>query len=95
MHVLDEIRVDGAGRICITNVFDEMPKEVLILYDTEENAVYFRGDITGDWSAAQRKIDSKNRVILPKWIRDKTGDEFYLTPESKQKHCLVAKNKSS
>ena len=92
MYVLKEIRMDNVGRICISQLFDEIPKEVLVLYDTEKNALFFRGNFVGDWPSAQRKVDSKNRVVIPKWIRDKTGDEFYLVPESKRDHCLLIKN---
>ncbi|MBR3172610.1 hypothetical protein IKF21_01685 [Candidatus Saccharibacteria bacterium] len=91
MHVIDEIKADAAGRISIAKLFDEMPSEVLVLYDTEERAIFLRGDITGDWSVAQRKVDSKNRIVLPKWMRERLGDEYYLVSDSKERHYLLVK----
>ena len=90
MHILDEIRVDSSGRIGIAKLFDKVPGEVLVIFDDIEKALFFMAS-NGEWPSTQRKVDSKNRVVLPKRIREKTGDEFYLIPESKEKHCLLAK----
>lgn len=89
MHILDEIKADSSGRISITKLFDEVPREVLVLFDTEEKALFF-WESKGDWPKVQRKVDSKGRVALPEWFK-KLGDEFYLVPESKEKHCLLVK----
>jgi len=93
MQIIEEIEVDSSDRILITKLFDKnkMPKEVLVLYDTEEKAIFFRGDIQGEWSSVQRKVDSKNRVTLPKWIIEKLGREYYLVDDSKSRHHLLIK----
>ena len=90
MQILDEIKVDSVGRVCITKLFDEVPREVLVIFDDMEKAVFFIAS-DGEWPSTQRKVDSKNRVALPKRVREKAGDEFYLVPQSKENHCLLAK----
>ena len=90
MHIVGEIKVDSSGRSNISKLFDEVPKEVLVLFDDNEKAIFLR-ESRGDWPSVQRKVDSKNRVCLPSWLRDKLGGEFYLTPESKERHCLLVK----
>ena len=91
MHIIEEIKMDSTGRINISKLFDKAPKEVLVLYDDGEHAVYFRDDCGDEWAALQRKVDSKNRVVLPTWIRNKTGSVFHIVTDSKEKHRLMAK----
>ena len=91
MYILDEIKVDSAGRVNVSKLFDEVPREVIILCDTKEKAIFFRECVQDDWLAVQRKVDSKNRITLPKWIRAKFGEVYYLVPDSKERHCLLAK----
>ncbi|MBR2841547.1 hypothetical protein IKE80_02085 [Candidatus Saccharibacteria bacterium] len=89
MYIIDEVRVDKSGRINIGMLFDEMPKKVLVLYDTEKKALFFRGDPEDEWATAQRGVDGKHRVTLPKWMRDRLGTEFYVTDSSKKEHFLL------
>lgn len=91
MHILEEIRLDAVGRLNIAKVFEEIPERVLVLYDTEQRAIFFRGDIVGEWATVQRKVDSKNRIVLPKWMRDKLGDEYYVVDDSREVHYLLVK----
>lgn len=87
MHIIEKIRVDKYGRLLLTKVFEEVPRIVLISFDTKTKRLYFYEAKAEEKNA--RRVDEKGRVCLPKWAIEKLGREYYVCMESPDEHCVL------
>lgn len=89
MHIIEKITVDSAGRLLLTKLFKQMPREVLVAFDTRSKRLLFKGATNDDDPKLTRKVDEKNRVCLPKWIIEELGSGFYVCEESLDEHFVL------
>ena len=91
MYVTGRIRVDNAGRIVITKIFDKIPKRVMVVFDTSTKKLFFIESNSKKKTAGSRVVDPKGRVCLPRWILEELGKEYYITENCKKEHYLLPK----
>ena len=89
MHIIEKVKVDGAGRLSLTKVFAKVPREVIVSFEPKSKKLVFTEIPENDNVAATRKIDSKNRVSLPKWLLEELGEEYYICSESVGEHYVL------
>lgn len=89
MHILGKIEVDRTGRLILTKIFREIPKEVVPLFDTKSKKLFFREATKKDSPGIVRKVDDKNRVCLPREFLDDLGQEYYICEESTEEHFVL------
>ncbi len=78
MHVFGKSHLDKSGRITLTDFFspEEPPHDVVFAIDMDEEP-----SLIAVWKAEEHQdfgakvhLDSKNRIILPKWLREELSD---------------------
>ena len=89
MYIVEKMKVDRTGRIQISRLFEEIPEEVVPIFDTESRKLIFAVAEEGGSQLNKRKADSKGRVCLPRWMIDSLGEGFFLTTDSLEEHCLL------
>lgn len=89
MHIIEKVKVDGAGRLSLTKVFAEVPRKVVVSFEPKSKRLVFTEIPENDKTAVARKIDSKNRVSLPKWLLEELGEEYYICSESVGEHYVL------
>lgn len=89
MYITEKIRTDKTGRVGVKKIFSDLPNEVVVLFDTEANEVIFIAADESKSSLLKRKVDSKGRVSLPRWMTDELGDIFLVTTDSAERHSLL------
>ncbi len=79
MYIVGTTEMDGQGRININGLFGNKDiHSVVVMIDPEEEAILLQ-PILDDLEEANiaygvpSKIDDKNRLTIPKWIRDELG----------------------
>ena len=89
MYIIEKIKVDKIGRLSLTKVFTKMPKKVVISFESRSKKLIFTEIPEDSKAAAARRIDSKNRVSLPKWLLEELGEEYYICSESVGEHYVL------
>ena len=89
MQIIEKIKVDRTGRLLLAKVFKEPPKELVILFDAKSKKLFFREATNTNEQKIARKVDSKNRISLPRWVIEELGTEYYVFVESLDKHYVM------
>ena len=89
MHILGKIKVDRNGRLTLTKIFREMPEEIVPSCDAKSKKLFFREATRKDGPGIARKVDSKNRVSLPREFLNDLGQEYYICTESVDEHFVL------
>ena len=87
MQIIKRIKADKAGRILLSKFFAEMPEWVVVTFDTDTKNLYFTETNSND--PLGYKVDSKNRLYLPTWLREEVGEGFIICPEGIEKRYLI------
>ena len=88
MYILGKMVLDKNGRLNVAGLFKKRTvalDEVALIFDTETKCLLIEDAGNPfilddpDWiEAPTRKLDSKWRICLPKWMREEFGDEFFI-----------------
>lgn len=87
--IVGKIEVDRVGRFMLTKIFDEMPERVVPSFDTGTKKLFFKEAAEDEDPRVARKVDSKKRVCLPRWVTDELGEEFFVFAESAKEHAVL------
>ena len=78
LYIIKELSLDKAGRLLITDYYKgKPPKDVGLGYDPTRKEIVIR-PYDESSGLIHRKVDSKNRVSIPKWIIKKLGRNYYF-----------------
>ena len=79
MYIVGTTEIDRQGRINISGLFGSRKvRKVVVAIDPGEEAILLKPIPEGSEEAdidsgVPSKIDDKNRIIVPKWVRDELG----------------------
>ena len=93
MYIIGKSTVDKQGRVVISGLFKEPVQQVVIVTDPETEMILLLPVSEGDPSfGVPLNVDSKNRIFLPKWIKQELGDhKDLLLIVDNDKHYLSPK----
>ena len=89
MYIAEKIRTDRMGRIVIKKLFLELPEAVVVTFDTDTKELVFTMAEEGQNPSFKRRVDSKGRVSLPRWMIDELGELYILTIDSAERHSVL------
>lgn len=99
MYICGKAKIDSQGRILLSKFFNlnkEPPKAVYLLVPNAKDKkvlVTCRPDVAE--FCTPTPLDGKNRIILPKWIREevfpKSNEVFFVISPNGQRYLLPKK----
>ena len=103
MHTVGIKRFDAQGRIVISDLFKKgnMPKEVYVMFNTNTADIeIIDAEKTNFDNVIKQKVDSKNRVCIPAWLRDEikiacspnSPKLFVMLDNKNNLHLKIGKN---
>ena len=94
-YITGKAKIDSQGRINVGNLFQQgkMPSQIILVVDVEQEQILIldAGEKDYGFGGIPQKIDSKNRLIIPKWILEEIGGykEVFLVDEDGEKYISV------
>ena len=94
MYIIGVTKIDKQGRVLISGLFgEEKISKVIVAVDVESESIILLPADKGSNFGIPINVDDKNRIFLPKWIRDELesveeltlvvdGDNHYLMPKT-------------
>ena len=92
LYIIKELSLDKADRLLITDYYKgKPPRDIGLAYDpvTKEIVIKPYDETSG---LIHRKVDSKNRVSIPKWIIKKLGRNYYFTVDDAGRRSIRSKD---
>ena len=78
MYIIDHVSLDQTGRIVIRNYFEgSVPSMVGIAYEPKNREIIIKSYDPND-GFLPRKVDSKKRISVPKWLAAIMKNQTYL-----------------